>query len=146
MRDGDYSYDYEKFKLLKEEYFTNTPKDTESILKFQKKLFQFAKGTNIISIPDIFKKLNTDNARVMDLEFLKMYLSRLSEDLNKKPIAAFENYWLNSLGILLKDGFPQDFNLIINDDAVFTSLLINNSMEEILLLLEITLNRLEVYI
>lgn len=133
------------FNNIKEEYFTNTPKDTESILKFQKKLYQFAKEAKIISIPDIFKKLNTSSARTMDLEFLKMYLSRLSEDLNKKPIGAFESYWTYSLGTSLPNGFPQDFNLMINDDIVFTSLLCNNSMEEILLLLEITLNRLETY-
>lgn len=134
----------EEFKLLKESYFINTPKDTESILRFQKKLYTLAKEAKLISIPDIFKKLNTSDARTMDLEFLKMYLSRLSEDLNKKPIVAFDNYWEFSSGVLLKEGFPQDFNLIINDDVVFTSLLINNTLEEILMLLEITLNRLEV--
>lgn len=131
------------FNAIKEEYSINTPKETEAILKFQKNLYLVAKEAKLISIPDIFRKLNTNNARTMDLEFLKMYLSRLSEDLNKKPIGAFENYWESSTGILLTNGFPQDFNLMINDDAVFTSLLCNNTLEEILLLLEITLNRLE---
>lgn len=133
------------FKDLKEDYFVNKPKTSEEILKFQRLLFKCAKYHGLLDLKNIYDHLNNGDDKTsttMDFEFFKMYISRLSTLENHKPIGAFEEYWTYSTGVSLINGIPETYKLVITETKVFVSLLINNTLEEVLLLLEITNNRL----
>lgn len=132
----------EKIQLLLEEYSSNKKHYTEDrYFKFLKKIYQTAKSSGALNINFLFYTLNTNSPKNMDKEFMKMYIDTITPN-NSTLVAMFKDYWNENMGLDLLDGLPAQFNLAIKEEEVFASMVANNDLEKVLLLLDITADRI----
>ncbi len=129
-------------KNLEEELNTHDYSSGIDKFRFIKKVYKIARANDLLNIRNVYDHIAREAPRQMDKEFMKMILSRLNKNKYQTPIAIFDEYWEDNMGLILKDGLSLDYSVSISDKSVFSVLLINNTLKDILLLLTVIAKRI----
>ena len=129
-------------KLLNEELNTTDLSVGLNRARFIKKIYRIVSKSEVLNFRRLYDTIVSEGARQMDKEFMKMVMSRLNKSVYQTPISVFDDYQSGNKGLLLKDGLPVDYSVSIDSKSIFAILLINNSLKDLLLLLEVIAKRI----